>query len=347
MSKVNRDINRLFEALDPTDEQKNKMLARLMRQNQNQNNAARSRGIFVNAKRLRPAIWVAVIMAFLTTTGFAAAYLGLDEGFLKFLKPANHEQAKYLSNGAYVINKRVTNKQGTLTIKQVIGNSNLTYILMDFTAPKGTVLDAARYRFLENDMTIKESYRSTGYEVVPNENRAENTISLVMTIVTKNVIAGQNIHFKLKDLQAAEPYPGEYKTIISGDWETDFKLDFKDYSTQYEVNKAVSMFGYRAILKTISVSPISIALVVESRNMKEIDKAAGPLKEVGPNQSLDYYPITIKYQDGTSETTDLLKGIHLTENGTQLFTVKTFEQVINDKTIASIVFFDREIPINN
>lgn len=112
-------------------------------------------------------------------------------------------------------------------------------------------------------------------------------------------------------------------------------------------NKGISMFGYKAMLRTISVSPISISLKIESRSMEEIHKAAGPLREIGPNQHLDNFPITIKYRDGTSETTKLFTGMHLTENGTQLFTIKTFDHVINDKEIASIVFFDKEISIRD
>jgi len=54
----------------------------------------------------------------------------------------NDEQAEYLSNGAYVVDKQVANENGTLTVKQVIGDSNLTYILMDFVAPEGTVLNS-------------------------------------------------------------------------------------------------------------------------------------------------------------------------------------------------------------
>lgn len=81
--------------------------------------------------------------------------------------------------------------------------------------------------------------------------------------------------------------------------------------------------------------------------MNEIYEAAGPLKEIGVNQHLDNFPITIKYQDGTSETTNLFNGVHLMENGTQLFTIKMFENVINDKEIESIFFFDKEITIHN
>ncbi|MFJ7732627.1 hypothetical protein ACIQXF_12100 [Lysinibacillus sp. NPDC097231] len=338
----NKNINRLFEALTPKIEQKEKMLHNILVPSKVENK--KNRG-YTLAKRLRPAVLTALLIVCLATTAFAAAYIGLDETFMKFLNPVNQEQETYLSNGAYMVDKQVKNNNGTLNIKQVIGDSNLTYILMDFTAPEGTVLDAARYRFLGYDITTNQDYMSVGFDVLDDGNWSDNKISLVMSIMTKNSIAGQNVHFQLKDLQAADPFPGIFTTVIPGAWETDFKLDFKAYSTPYEVNKSISMFGYGAVLKTISVSPISISLKIESSSMNEINEAAGSLKEVGVNQHLDDYPITIKYQDGTSETTSLFNGLHLTENGTQFFTVKTFENVINDKEIASIVFFDKEIPI--
>lgn len=42
-------------------------------------------------------------------------------------------------------------------------------------------------------------------------------------------------------------------------------------------------FGYRAVLKTISVSSISITLKIESESLKEINEAAGRLKKIGGN----------------------------------------------------------------
>ncbi|WP_334073396.1 sigma factor-like helix-turn-helix DNA-binding protein [Paenibacillus sp. A14] len=326
--------------------QKEKMFQNILTQSQNEN--TRRRGL-PPMKHVRSAVLAAVLMVCLTTTAFAAAYLGIDETFLKFLNPVNHEQAEYLSNGAYVVDKQVANEKGTLTIKQVIGDSNLTYILMDFTAPKGTVLNAARYRFMVDTMTTDQDTQSYGFEVVDDGNPIDNKVSLVMRIMTKNSIAGQTVHFKLKDLQAADPLPGVFETVIPGSWETSFKLDFKEYSTLYQIDQNITMFGYRAVLKTISVSPISISLKIEGKSLKEIDEAAGRLRKSDVNEFkyLDNYPITINYKDGTAETTSIFTGWTLTEFGVQMLTIKTFENVINDKEIASIVFFNKEIPINN
>ncbi|WNX29170.1 hypothetical protein [Brevibacillus laterosporus] len=341
----NKNLNRLFEALTPRTEQKEKMFHNILVQSQNENKKHRG---FTPVKRLRFAVLSAVLLVCLTTTAFAVAYMGLDKTFLKFLNPVNNEQAQYLSSGAYVVDKQVANENGTLTIKQVIGDSNLTYILMDFTAPEGTVLNAARYRFWETMIRSGLGGYSIGYTVLDDGNPNDNKISLIMNIQTKKSIAGQTLHFEFKDLQAADPGPkGLFnETLIPGSWETAFKLDFKDYSNLYQIDQNITMFGYRAVLKTISVSPISISLKIESNSLNEILEAAGSLKKIGENESLDNFPITINYKDGTSETTRIFTGLtsgnHITG---EMLTIKKFKNVINDKEIASIVFFDKEIPI--
>lgn len=337
-------INRLFEALTPTPEQKETMFRNIVVQSRNEKTKHKR---LIPMKRLRSAVLAAALMVCLTTTAFAAAYMGLDEAFLKFLHPVTHEQAQYLSNGAYAVNKQVANEHGSLTIKQVIGDSNLTYILMDFTAPEGTILHAARYRF--EDITFHSNQvSSTGFKVVDDGNPNDNKISLVMNIMTNNSIAGQTLHFQFKNVQAADPLPGIFQTVIPGSWETTFKLDFKEYSTLYQINQNIAMFGYPAVLKTISVSPISITLKLESSSLQEINEAAGRLKEIGENKHLDNFPVTINYKDGTSETTNIFTGLYMADlmNG-EMITIKTFDNVINDKEIASIVFFDHKIQMKN
>jgi len=346
----NKHINQLFEALTPKTEQKEKMLFNIFvqSQNENKNRNSRQRGS-TPVKRLRYAVLSAALLVCLTSTAFAAAYMGLDEAFLKFLNPVSDEQAKNLSNGAYVVDKQIANENGTLTVKQVIGDSNLTYLLMDFTAPEGTILNAARYRFGDTKMKSDQRSYTIGFNLLDDGNPTDNKISLVMRIMTKNSIAGQTVHFNFKDLQAADPQTGLFETVvIPGSWETDMKLDFKEYSNLYQIDQDVTMFGYQALLKSISISPISITLKIESESLEQIYEASDELQKVRGNKRLDDFPITINYHDGTSETTSILTGRNSGDlkNG-QLLSIKTFKNVINDKEIASIVFFDKEFPIKN
>lgn len=162
-------------------------------------NEAKRQSRFTPARRLRPALMCAILIGCLTTTALAAAYMGLDDVILKFLKPVNHEQAQYLSNGAYVIDKQIKNENGTLTMRQVVGDSNRTYILMNFTAPNGTILDADEYRFesasLPNDGAGRDRFwYSWGFDVLDDGHPNDNTINLIMKITTKNSLASRTFH---------------------------------------------------------------------------------------------------------------------------------------------------------
>lgn len=335
-------MNRISKILEPTEEQKERMFSNIF--DKHKNEITNKRG-FTTMKRLRPAL-VAAVMVFclITTTAFAAVYMGLDINFLNFLKPSSHEQEEYLANGAYVVDKQVKNKNGTLDIKQVIGDSNVTLILMDFTAPDGIVLNKAHYSF--EDIKIDFGHGFAGYGIISlkDENINDNKISMVMSVKTNESLMGQKFHLKLTDLNSSDTIPGEFTTVVSGEWKTSFKLDFKNYSTDYQVDKLIKMFDYDATIKTISISPISVTLKLESPFTEKIVKASGTWEVLGPNEYSDIYPITINYKDGTSETTDIFNGMHHLASGDMLF-IKTFENVINDKEIKSITFFDTEIPI--
>lgn len=67
-----------------------------------------------------------------------------------------------------------------------MGDSNLTYILTDFTAPEGTLLNAARYRFEDYMITTYQDYRSPEFKVLDDGNPNDNKISLVMSIITNS-----------------------------------------------------------------------------------------------------------------------------------------------------------------
>ena len=343
-----KQINRLFEALAPTSEQKEKMFHNIVVHSQNE---AKRQSRFTPARRLRPALLCAVLIGCLTTTALAAAYIGLDDAFLKFLKPTNQEQAQFLSNGAYVIDKQIKNENGTLTMKQVVGDSNRTFILMNFTAPEGTVLDADEYRFestfLRHDRSGKERFGySWGFDVLDDGHPNDNNISLIMKITTKNSLAGRTFDFEFENLQIRNPLTKDFETIIPGTWKTTVKLDFKEYSNVYQINQDIDMYGYKAVLKTISISPISITLKLESQSLREISNTPDRGKIDG--KSLDKFPITITYKDGTSETTNFFTGsVNMDLITGQMFTNKTFKNLINDKEIKSIVFFNKEFPIND
>lgn len=339
-------MNRISEILEPTEEQKERMFSNIL--NKHEKQSIKKRG-FAPTKRLRPGlVAVVMVLCLITTTAIAAVYGGLDVEFLNFLNPLSNEQTEYLANGAYIVDKQVKNKNGILDIKQVIGDSNVTLILMDFTAPKGTILNKPHYSFKDIDFDFGNGFAGYGIISLKDENIEDNKISMVMRLKTNESLIGQKLHLELTDLNSFDTIPGEPTIATSGKWKTSFRLNFKNYSNDHQVDKEIKMFDYDATINTISISPISVALKLESPFTKEISKASGNWEELGPDVFSDIYPITINYKDGTSETTDIFNGMHHLEysSGNMLF-IKTFENVINDKEIESITFFETEINLPN
>lgn len=341
----NNDIKELFKLFTPTAEHKEDMLHKILEKSKETKIDKKGH---TSVKRFRAAVLAAaLICCLLTVTAFAAVQFGLDLGFLKFLKPSSDTQADYLASGAYAVNQQVSNENGTLEIKQVIGDANLTYILMDFTAPEGIALNAEQYWFENSSCDAgKDVYTGKRFILVDDDNPNDNKISLIMEIITQKSTMGEKAFVSFENLQAAAAYPSAFQTVVSGKWETAFDLNFKDYSSAQQIDTDLFMFDYKATLKTISISPISIALKIESPLIKEISKASENIEGVHANESIDRFPITIKYKDGTEETTNAFHGSLLSDFRLgKMELVKTFENVINDKDIVSIVFFNTEIPI--
>lgn len=339
-----RAADRISEILNPTEEQRARMLQNILEERHQKRYQKRGDA---SVKKLKPAVAMLVACLLLATAAVAMAYMGLDAKFISFLKPSGSEQETDLASGACQVDRQMAGENGTLTVKQAIGDGNLVYLLMEFTAPDGVVLDGARYRFDSFDFDAGQSFSSTDFLSVEDGNPNDNQISLVMSIMTKDSLAGQTVHLKLSDLQAAEPFPGAFQTVAAGDWETSFELGFQEYSTLYSVGQPIKLFDCDATIKSVSVSPISITMKVESDQLKEINQAAGGGMQSG-QINLDNFPITIHYQDGTSETTTEFKGMYLSEYlSGEMLMIKTFDSVINDKEIQSISFFDTKIPINH
>ncbi|WP_141504680.1 DUF4179 domain-containing protein [Paenibacillus luteus] len=338
-----------FETIKPNKEHKDKLWHEMMIKVESETINKR---IPVSWRHVRSAMLAATVMiCLLTTTAFAASYMGLDMKFLNFLNPANSEQQIYLENGAHAVNKQATNENGTLEVKQIIGDSHLIYILMDFTAPEGIVLDAKRYRF-ETFLSFDKlsSYSgSTDFDLLDDENPNDNKISLMMSYLTLTKdVAGSPVTLLVSNLEEADVYPDVYKKINSGSWEMNFNLDYKDISTTYQINQGIELYNYEATLSSISISPISVTIKVDSAHTKKIFEAANlARREIGLNEYEDSYPITIHYKDGTSETTAVFKGMTSGDLVSNTITiVKPFTPIINDKEIKSVEFFGTIIAMN-
>ncbi|MFB9328887.1 hypothetical protein ACFFSY_23375 [Paenibacillus aurantiacus] len=342
-------IKEQLESLKPNEAHKERLFRGIMGAAEFNPSGRRERR---SRRPLRSAMLTAAAMiCLITTTAYAAAYMGLDVKWLNFLRPADSGQAAYLENGAYVVNQRVTNENGTLDVKQVIGDSHLIYVLMDFTAPEGVALSAERYRF-ETDLDFEApgSYSAgIGYEVLDDGHPDDNKISLAMSYqLTRQAPIGSPVTLRVRDLEEAAALPDEFETIVPGEWETTFILDYKDLSTTHAIQREIRLYSHLATLTSISISPIAVTLKVDSPHLRQINEAAHlEPTEMAPNEYTDPYPITIHYKDGTSDTTTIWEGTIVGDYVSDTLTIiKPFTPILNSKEIEAVSFFGAYIPVS-
>lgn len=158
-----------------------------------------------HCKMLRTALIAAVCCILISTSAFAAVSFGLMDGLRTFLQPATPEQEELLAQGAYVVNKSDSNPNGTLEVKQVIGDSNLVYLLLEFIAPEGTVLDLDGYRF-DGLLNVGQQTTGAGFVKIADGDETDNHITLIMCEPTREPIAenAPNLNYPIWKAQTWE-----------------------------------------------------------------------------------------------------------------------------------------------
>lgn len=333
------ELKKLSEALDPTTEQKERMFSAILAKSR----STEKRGITF-AKHFKAGLAAAVIACFLLTTAFAATVFGLDAKFVSFLKPASDEQSEYLANGAYVVDKQASNKNGTLEVKQILGDENTVYILMDFTAPDGTVLDAERYRFdpIKSDYSTRlGEFYGSAFMKIEDDDPSDNKISLIMLIGSEHTMAGETMTLHLEDLYASYDQASNIPEAIAvpGEWNISFPLNFKNASRSFNINKPVALYGESFQMETASVSPLSISLTI-----------TGDFRtSIGDNKDFDIvFPVSLVFDDGsilTAACDTAQASAHASYTNNKLAITQRFHQVIDSDRVRAVIIFDQEFAL--
>ncbi len=298
----------------------------------------------VRRRPLRTVLIAAAVAACLmVTTTFASRVMGLDRRLLKFLGAG--ERAEALIAGAQVVDKTLKNAGSSLTVREVLGDRNNMYILLNFTAPEGTVLDAYDYRFRSDHLTFDagNNWYGCGYTKLEDADSGDNSLDLVLKVETDGISTGGTMTLEMADLESAAGYGEPYVPVnLPGTWKMSFPLEYTDCSrTRTGLWEPVTLYGQEAAVTEVSVSPLSVTVKGGGENLMEATDAARAAGEE------DYFPVTLHFRDGTSLTTSWEAG----DNGTALtrrgdfYTNWTFHKVIDPEQVESIEFFGVSIPM--
>ena len=227
--------------------------------------------------RLRTTAVLAAVIAILCCMAAAAAALGLDQRLTEYFG-ATAEQEELLATAAVPMNIVKRDSGAVMRIEQVIADRYCAAVLIDFTAPDGTVLDQDYYAFdrivsaTSRDGVEMETY-GIGWEVLPSstEDETGRHATILMTIHSMkgefNFI-GAKVKLTLNGL-----YRDNWleELVVPGRWSCTFTMPETDPGRLCTVNEPIEIEGKNAVLTTLYISPLSLTC--------EIKKGTDDLKE--------------------------------------------------------------------
>lgn len=218
---------------------------------------------------LRTAAVLAAVIALLCCTAAAAAALGLDQRLAEYFE-ATAEQEELLATAAVPMNIVKRDSGAVLRIEQVIADRYCAAVLIDFTAPEGTILDQDYYAF---DRSVSATSRDgvkmqtygIGWEVLPSntENETGRHAAILMTIHSMDGefnFLGAKVKLTLNGLYRDNW--GE-ELVVPGRWSCTFTLPETDSGRLCTVDEPVEIEGKNAVLTTCYVSPLSLTCEIK------------------------------------------------------------------------------------
>ena len=219
--------------------------------------------------RLRTTAVLAAVIAILCCMAAAAATLGLDQRLAEYFG-ATAEQEELLSTAAVPMNIVKRDSGAVMRIEQVIADRYCAAVLIDFTAPEGTVLDQDYYAF---DRSVSATSRDgvemdtygIGWEVLPSstEDETGRHAAILMTIHSlkgKFNFIGAKVKLTLDGLYRDNCLE---ELVVPGRWSCTFTLPETDPGRLCTVNEPIEIEGKNAVLTTLYVSPLSLTCEIK------------------------------------------------------------------------------------
>lgn len=278
-----------------TELEQERILSRVMEQAGLKQPAAR-RGLS------RKRTWTLALVAVMTLAfaGMAVAQFSLDRDFLGFFN-ASEQQAGALQQAGQEVMRQASDNGATLTVEQVVGDRRSLYVLLDFAAPAGTVLDADTYNWREAWLDLSES-SSAGYyfENLPDDDPTDNHIRMLLCLNTESSLSGQQLSLNLGDLQGYYPEIMDYQVTTEGNWQISFTLDYTPSFRVIGQEAAIQLGSATAHVTELEISPISLAVTAQIDNPEGFAPPAGYVEPQGGSVAFDEGG-SVAFDEGGSE----------------------------------------------
>lgn len=315
----------------------------------------------------RRRLWIFGLAAvmLLAMSSLAVAEFALNKDFLGFFHAA---EGQLPQQSGQEINMQDSNENGALTVEQVLGDSQSVYVLLDFVAPEGTVLDKDSYQWDQAWVTLSKSTGAGYYfEQLPDDNPADNHLRMMLCLQTGTSLKGQRLDLNLGGLKGYSSEAMDYTQQLAGEWKLGFVLDYTPTSEVLPQKVDIQLGEATVHVNSLEISPFTIIVDMDVDNPEGyvppegyvepqgggVEMAADGTERMIPYSEspievrmgdllgdLDFFTVTL--QDGTVLETNGGGG-HAEKNHHQV--IFSFNQLLTVEDIASINYLGQELPV--
>ena len=251
------ELNRMFDALAPTQEQEQAVLDRLLRTERE----------VIPMKKLKKLTVIGIAAALMVISCAAAVVTGIDKRLADYFGAG--EKTELLAEGVVPVGERHTYDNGwTVEIVQLAADRYSLVALVQVTAPEGVRLDGDCYIDLHSEIVPKEGGGVGSYVCgsiqLSDEDPEDNRLAFLwhrgptsfseggsQSIAGHSVtLSPQRFRQALGNLRADFP---------QNEWSVTAELPAEDSGSAYVSHQTVTAGGKAAVVDEIYVSPVSVA----------------------------------------------------------------------------------------
>ena len=195
----------------------------------------------------------------------ASAAFQADGRIARMLGVESESWQEFLDGSGAAIQASQESNGWTLTLNQAVGDQNCAYIMVDLTAPEGTVLDAQWYR-LECKLDFDHGW-SGGYgcSMMEDEDKTDNKVSFLLDVERDQDLRGAK--GRLTATEVVEFFSDDDFRVHDGmDWELDFTLRYKNDPIVYRPGQTVEVEGGTITVVKVEITALSARVKLTSKD---------------------------------------------------------------------------------
>lgn len=295
-----------------------------------------------------------------TVAASALGYFTMNRDLARHLHAGEEEEA-LVSQAGQDLGMSAAAGGWTITASQVLGDRTQMRVLLDVTAPEGTVLEEGNYRL---ELPMLDPSVTFTIDNVEDEDPADNKISFVLATIKARDYRGQKVKLHIGGVSRYRKYtieelnagasPLDVDKLVTGDFDLAFDVDYRDPSVTYRPGAEVETSYGRVKVEEVVLSPLSIYVKLSGegtvpnpgRSSAQAGTGAPGLTAGEP----EFYTITdgmLAGETPTFEVRDRSGSVILARTGdTQPDSITmTFGEIIDPNHVAAIVIEGHEIPL--